>query len=188
MRLEVLNAPNVQLANRELHGKRARQAERAGHPRCRGSSRSIARRPPSSTTPPGPALPGATRISSRSATTSPTTGAARSTTRTRPSGGTSPSSAAMPSPCGTRHRFADPKTRPTCLACDCSRITRAIERAGEIGAGPSNSGRTADRAVERLVWTRGSPRAWACRVARTRSSPGEASSARPRRPAARSTA
>jgi hypothetical protein len=32
MLLEVLNAPNVQLANRELHGTRARQAERAGHP------------------------------------------------------------------------------------------------------------------------------------------------------------
>lgn len=32
MLLEVLNAPNVQLATRELHGKRARQADRAGHP------------------------------------------------------------------------------------------------------------------------------------------------------------
>jgi hypothetical protein len=32
MLLEVLNAPNVQLANRELHGNGRRRAERAGHP------------------------------------------------------------------------------------------------------------------------------------------------------------
>jgi hypothetical protein len=32
MLLEVLNAPNVQLANRQLHGRRARRADCAGHP------------------------------------------------------------------------------------------------------------------------------------------------------------